>query len=166
MGRVVIGWEEIYKTIGNKLDKNTIIQQWMPGSTIAKECIDNGYRVIWSTNGVWYLDGLGVTWQDMYAAEPCDGLNATACSNYLIGGGGEMWGESADTSDVQQTIWPRAAAIAERLWSPRETTNTTLAEPRMAWFRCLLNSRGIPAAPHNNANARSSPPGPGGCYVQ
>jgi hexosaminidase len=33
-------------------------------------------------------------------------------------------------------------------------------------FRCLLNRRGIRAAPVNNANARSAPPGAGSCYEQ
>ncbi len=58
------------------------------------------------------------------------------------------------------------AAIAERLWSARSVTDTTLAEPRLAYFRCLLNRRGIAAAPLQNSEARESPPGPGGCLVQ
>eukprot|EP01047_Picozoa_sp_COSAG01_P105984 COSAG01_NODE_35144_length_536_cov_1.160183_1_plen_54_part_00 len=34
----------------------------------------------------------------------------------MMGGGGEQWGETVDTSDLEQTIWPRMGAIAERLW--------------------------------------------------
>eukprot|EP00301_Raphidiophrys_heterophryoidea_P026057 c8892_g1_i1.p1 GENE.c8892_g1_i1~~c8892_g1_i1.p1 ORF type:complete len:599 (-),score=133.54 c8892_g1_i1:177-1973(-) len=166
MGRDVIGWEEIWNHFGTRLDKSTIIQQWLPGSTVAEQCVQNGYRVIWSTDGVWYLDGLGVTWQTMYIQEPCINITDSLCSQYMLGGGGEMWGETADTSDVLQTIWPRAGAIAERLWSPRTLTNTTSAAPRFAAFRCLLNRRGIAAAPISNKSARTAPPGPGGCFAQ
>ena len=65
-----------------------------------------------------------------------------------------------------QTIWPRMGAIAERLWSARDVVDTVAAKPRYAAFRCLLNRRGIAAAPAFNAHARTAPPGPGGCYDQ
>ena len=84
----------------------------------------------------------------------------------MLGGGGEMWGETVDASDFQNTVWPRMAAIAERLWSPRTVTNTTAAAPRISYFRCLMNHRGIGAAPTKNSRARESPPGPGSCYDQ
>ncbi|EOY18353.1 Beta-hexosaminidase 1 isoform 2 [Theobroma cacao] len=81
-------------------------------------------------------------------------------------GGDEM----ADTSNVQQTIWPRAAAAAERLWSKREPVSarniTLTALPRYQYFRCLLNRRGVQAAPATNKYARSPPNGPGSCYEQ
>ena len=77
-----------------------------------------------------------------------------------------MWGESVDASDVEQTVWPRLAAIAERLWSPRTYADPAQADARIRAFRCLLNRRGVRAAPTENANARSAPPGPGGCYDQ
>jgi hexosaminidase len=120
-----------------------------------------------------------------------------------IGGQGEMWGETVDTSDIEQTVWPRLAAIAEKLWSPesvtscppsadsddapaprsrenRSTDNSVRGDPkppqnctavdsaypRLAEFRCLLNRRGVRAAPVLNGVARSAPPGPGGCLVQ
>ena len=83
-----------------------------------------------------------------------------------------MWGETVDPSDVQATIWPRAAAVAEVLWSPKEAVygNGTIdydsAEPRLQTFRCLLTQRGVGAAPVKNSKARSSPPEPGSCYAQ
>ena len=43
-GRDVAGWEEIYKHFGTKLDKSTIIHQWLPGSTISTEATKNGAR--------------------------------------------------------------------------------------------------------------------------
>lgn len=77
-----------------------------------------------------------------------------------------MWGETVDASDLFNTVWPRAAAAAERLWSPRAVNDTVTALPRLEWFRCVLDSRGVQAAPVNNAQARSAPPQPGSCYVQ
>ena len=79
-----------------------------------------------------------------------------------------MWGETADGSDVLQTIWPRAAAAAERQWSydvTKSSSDPFVAE-RLQAFRCLLLERGIPAAPVTNGAARSAPGGPGSCMSQ
>lgn len=165
-GRDVAGWEEIWTHFGTRLDKSTIIHQWLPGSKAAPNVTASGYRLLWSTDGVWYLSGLQVTWKTMYIQEPCADVSVSACKDLVLGGGGEMWGETVDTSDVFNTIWPRLAAIGERLWSPQEYTDVDAAAPRLAAFRCLLNRRGVPAAPVNNAVARTSPGGPGGCYEQ
>ena len=42
-----------------------------------------------------------------------------------------MWGETVDGSDIQQTVWPRLGAIAERLWSARTVNSTDLFETRI-----------------------------------
>ena len=115
----------------------------------------------------WYLDNLNVDWAAVYANDPCaGGMPDDLCKKHVLGGHGEMWGETVDTSDLAQTVWPRLAAISERLWSPKGTTDPKAALPRIEEFRCLLNRRGIAAAPVDNLSARSAPKGPGGCFEQ
>jgi hexosaminidase len=78
-----------------------------------------------------------------------------------------MWGETADGSDVLQTIFPRAAAAAERQWSYDvvTTSDAPYVLDRLQAFRCLLLERGIAAAPVTNAEARAAPAGPGSCLA-
>ena len=45
-------------------------------------------------------------------------------------------------------------------------TDADAALPRIERFRCLLNRRGVRAAPVTNDNARSAPSGPGSCFDQ
>lgn len=45
------------------------------------------------------------------------------------------------------TIYPRACAAGERLWSPESTTDQTSAEERLIVQRCRLNNRGLSSAP-------------------
>ena len=74
--------------------------------------------------------------------------------------------ETVDASDIEETVWPRLAAIAERLWSPRSNNDSAAALPRIEQFRCLLNRRGVRASPVTNGVARASPKGPGSCLSQ
>jgi hexosaminidase len=111
----------------------------------------------------------------MYLSEPTAGLSATSNPALIMGGESCMWGETVDPSDVQNTIWPRAAAVSEVLWTPVEVIypngvdqkpDLTVVEDRLQTFRCLLTQRGIGAAPVNNNQARAAPPNPGSCYTQ
>ena len=165
-GRDVVGWEEIWNEFGTALDPSTIVHQWISNSNIAPAVTAAGYRLLFSTSSAWYLDWLNVSWMTMYNTDPTKGV-AAANEHLVLGGEGCMWGETVDTSDIMQTIWPRAAAIAERLWSPKEMTKSaTDAEGRYSEFRCLLNRRGVEAAPYDNVNARTAPSGPGSCLQQ
>lgn len=55
-----------------------------------------------------------------------------------------MWGELVDDSSIDNRIWPRAAAAAERLWSDPDT-GTAIAESRFYRHRERLISRGVQA---------------------
>jgi len=164
-----VNWEETFNTFAANLNPRTIVHNWL-GAGVCPKAVAKGFRCIFSNQGVWYLDHLDVPWDKFYTAEPVEGINDISKQELVLGGEVCMWGETADTSNVQQTIWPRAAAAAERLWSKRDaisTRNITLtALPRLQYFRCLLTRRGVQAAPVANKYARSPPSGPGSCYVQ
>ena len=55
----------------------------------------------------------------------------------MLGGVAEQWEERTDATSVQSILWPRALAVAERLWSPASLTlqlNSTV--PRMLRAAC------------------------------
>ncbi|KAL8166797.1 hypothetical protein V2J09_008296 [Rumex salicifolius] len=159
-----VNWEETFNSFASKLNPKTVVHNWL-GPGVCPKAVAKGFRCIYSNQGVWYLDHL-----DVYSADPMEGITDPSKQSLVIGGEVCMWGETADTSNVQQTIWPRAAAAAERLWSSREglsTGNITATVlPRLHYFRCLLNARGVQAAPVGNDYARTAPHGPGSCYDQ
>ncbi|KAK2987793.1 hypothetical protein RJ640_030683 [Escallonia rubra] len=146
------------------ISKNWTPVNWL-GPGVCPRAVAKGFRCIYSNQGVWYLDHIDVPWDSFYNAEPLEGINNASEQELVLGGEVCMWSEVIDASNVQQTIWPRAAAAAERLWSTRgsiSSGNTTaIALPRLQYFRCLLTRRGVQAAPVTNKYARSVPNGPG-----
>ena len=141
-----------------------------------KAAVAEGYNAI-NPQG-WYLEaegmavGLCVGFDvglvvGMYTNDP---VNDTDQEKLVLGGQGEMWGETVDASDIEQTIWPRLAAVAEQLWRPQAVTmsptGVNSAAPRLAAFRCLLNRRGIWAAPTKSATGREAPHRAGSCLNQ
>ncbi|KAL2622433.1 hypothetical protein R1flu_002638 [Riccia fluitans] len=166
LGWAPVNWEEPFTEFGDLLSPDTVVHEWY-SSNLVPEIVNKGYRCIVSNQDVWYLDHLDVEWELFYLNEPLTDLNSREQQELVIGGEVCMWGETADPGDIEATIWPRAAAAAERLWSPKYLANSTdRALPRLQRFRCLLHERGVGAAPVKNYYAREGPEEPGSCYDQ
>lgn len=54
-----------------------------------------------------------------------------------------MWGEYVVSGSLDSRVWPRTAAIAERLWTNSQTLTTADVEPRLMAQRERLESRNI-----------------------
>ncbi|KAK5642308.1 hypothetical protein RI129_008475 [Pyrocoelia pectoralis] len=125
------------------LPKNRyIIQTWVPASeTLNNDLLKLGYKIVVSTKDAWYLDHgfWGVTeyhgWRIVYQ-------NRLPKHENVLGGEVCMWGELVDEHDIDNRIWPRAAAAAERLWSNPDD-GTASAESRFYRHRERLVTRGI-----------------------
>ncbi len=115
-GKTPVGWDEI---LVPGVPKSIVIQSWRGADSLATAA-KQGYRGILS-NG-YYLD-LGWTAARHYAIDPMGGaaasLSATEQQN-ILGGESCMWSEYVNAENIESRIWPRNAAIAERLWSPAD----------------------------------------------
>lgn len=165
-GYEIVNWEETFNNFGNKLSRKTVVHNWLGGG-VAQQVVAAGLRCIVSNQDKWYLDHLDTTWQQFYMNEPLTNITNPNQQKLVLGGEVCMWGEHIDGSDIEQTIWPRAAAAAERLWTPYDNLakDPRQVTGRLAHFRCLLNQRGIAAAPLAGPG-RVAPVGPGSCYTQ
>ena len=107
----MIGWEELFS---KDISKDIAVQVWQ-NSSYTKKAFDNGNPVIISKG--FYLDlfmpaHVHYNNPDLPAAFP------DSVASQLRGGEAAQWTEAADKTNIETRIWPRAAAVAERLWSP------------------------------------------------
>ena len=118
-GKTMLGWDEI---LGPDLPKEVIIQSWR-GKKGLNEAARLGHPVLLS-NG-YYLD-LNLSAASSYLTDPLppDTPLTPAEQQLVLGGEAAMWAEYADSVILDSRIWPRAGAVAERLWSPQAATRS------------------------------------------
>ncbi|CAL4115874.1 unnamed protein product [Meganyctiphanes norvegica] len=140
-----------------------IIQIWTTGDDpIIGELLEDGFNVIFSNFDAWYLDcGYGAWvggpgnnwcspykgWQTVYENNPiqlASDITGADYSSQILGGEAALWSEQVDSLNADAKLWPRASALAERLWTnPSESWR--MAETRMIHQRQRLVARGIAA---------------------
>ncbi len=115
-GKQMMGWDE---ALHPDLPRDTVVQSWRGQDSLAKAA-RQGFRGILSFG--YYLDLMQPALSH-YATEPLDKDAANlddAQRARILGGEACMWAEYVSPETVDSRIWPRAGAVAERLWSPRE----------------------------------------------
>lgn len=90
------------------------------------------------------------TWQRIYSFDFTQGLSDEQKS-LILGAIAPLWGEQVDDTVISGKLWPRAAALAELVWSGNrdENNNKRLNEftQRIFNFREYLVANGVGAAP-------------------
>jgi len=138
-GKAVVGWDEVFIP---GVPKDIVIQSWRGQQSLANAAAQ-GYHGILS-NG-YYLD-LGWSTARHYAVDPISGpaANLTPEQQQLILGGEScMWVEYVNTENIDSRIWPRNAAIAERLWSPQNVTDVASMYARLHAVSAQLEWLGL-----------------------
>merc|ERR1719495_858708 len=139
--------------------------------------INNGYDVVFSNSDVWTFEGPAASWvseaqtfkaradvprpswKQVYENSPLDmiaHIDVTNSGNSpknrldlpnVLGGEGTVWSYETDAESLQSTLWPRGAALAERLWTdvPQFYLKADQVDSRFAAHRERMVSRGTRA---------------------
>jgi hexosaminidase len=137
-GKRMMGWDEIFQP---DLPKDVVIHSWRGPAALA-EAARRGYQGILS-NG-FYIDLMFPASQH-YLNDPLpEGSTLTAEEEArVLGGEATMWGEWVSPETIDSRIWPRTAAIAERLWSPREVRDVEDMYRRLSAVSAQLEELGL-----------------------
>jgi hexosaminidase len=138
-GKKMIGWDEIFHP---DLPRDVVVQSWRGPESLA-EIARRGYMGILS-NG-YYMDHI-LSAAQHYRVEPLGAYAADLSEeekNRILGGEACMWAEFVTAETIDSRIWPRTAAIAERLWSPQSETNTESMYRRLEVLNRSLDFTGL-----------------------
>ena len=145
-GKTMLGWDEILRP---DLPKDIVIQSWRGPDSLA-QAAKQGYRGLLSSG--FYVD---LMWsaERHYLADPLSGEAANLTpeeQKRVLGGEACMWAEYVSPENIDSRIWPRTAAIAERLWSPQQVRDVNSMYQRLAVASNWMDGLGLT---HNSSYA-------------
>jgi hexosaminidase len=138
-GKTMVGWEEV---IHPGIPKDVVVQKWIPESGFMKgkgspaELAAQGHAVLISQG--FYTD----VFMPAYIHYNNPAVTDDAPSG-IWGGEAAQWTEVADGRNIERRIWPRAGAIAERLWSPASLKDSDAMYERLFRLERQLDEQGL-----------------------
>ena len=152
-GRVLLGWDEILE---GGLPEEATVMSWR-GFNGGVEAANLGHDVVMTPNSDCYFDyyqgpasqeppGIGgyVPLSKVYAFNPVPPELSAEAAKHILGGQGNLWTEYVSTIDhAQYMAFPRMAALAETLWSPKEVRNWEDFSRRIQLFMKRYDQAGI-----------------------
>jgi len=137
-GKIMMGWDEIFQP---DLPKDVVIHSWRGQKALA-DAAKQGFQGVLS-NG-YYID-LSFPASQHYVVDPlpADTTLSSDEQKRVLGGEATMWAEWVSPETIDSRVWPRTAAIAERLWSAREVNQVDDMYRRLAVVSYQLEELGI-----------------------
>jgi hexosaminidase len=137
--RIMEGWDEVLQP---NTPKDVVIQSWRGTKSLAAAA-RQGNRGLLSTG--YYVD-LNQSAAEHYLADPLAGDGASLTQEEkkrVLGGEAAMWSEFTTPEIIDSRIWPRTAAIAERLWSAQDVRDVNSMYARMSVVSDRLEFYGL-----------------------
>jgi hexosaminidase len=137
--KIMVGWDEI---LAPGMPKDSVIQSWRGQDSLAAAA-KQGYSGILSSG--YYLDAMAPA-KKYYSVDPMSDADATLDADQqkrILGGEACMWAEFITDDNIDSRIWPRAAAISERLWSASQVQDVNSMYIRLSAVSRYLELLGL-----------------------
>lgn len=139
-GKIMMGWDEVLQP---GTPKNVVIQSWRGPKSLA-DAARHGNRGVLSSG--YYID-LNQSAAEHYLVDPMGDPRAASLTPTekarILGGEATMWTDIISDENLDNRVWPRTAAIAERLWSPENVRDIDSMYRRLAIVSQKLGYYGL-----------------------
>ena len=140
--KIPIVWQGTYDS-GIQLNKKVVIQAWkcwgnpLLGVQSLQRAKKQGHSVLQSS--CWYLDW-DSRFTDLYQQDRMAARSTTReGEGETLGGDICAWSETMDEFNIECRLWPRALAVAEKLWSGSGGVNTKVLQRRDVQYARMLD---------------------------
>ena len=138
--RRLIGWDEILE---GGLAPNATVMSWrgMNGGIAAAKA---DHDVVMAPTAWTYFDYPNTPMEKVYSFEPVPNDLTAAQQTHVLGAQAQMWTDKHESeTQIDALVYPRAAALAEVVWSPVESRNYEAFEARMQSHLPRLAALGV-----------------------